>query len=142
MPLVAESSYQFPRLLANGHLQTCLPGLIRRVAQVNYQRERIETPDGDFLNLDWARIGSKRLAVLAHGLEGDSRRHYIQGMVHALTKRSWDAVAWNARGCGGEPYRELRFTHSSASEDLNTVISHVGSDAGYTRIALIGFSLG
>ena len=109
---------------------------------MDYQRERIDTPDGDSLSLDWARTGSQRLAILAHGLEGDSRRHYIQGMVHALTRRNWDAVAWNARGCGGEPNRVLRFTHSGATEDLNTVISHVVSSAGYTQIALIGFSLG
>lgn len=109
---------------------------------MDYRRERIETTDGDSLSLDWARNGSQRLVILAHGLEGDSRRHYIQGMVHALIRRNWDAVAWNARGCGGESNRVLRFTHSGATEDLDTVISHVVSSAGCTRIALIGFSLG
>jgi predicted alpha/beta-fold hydrolase len=63
-------------------------------------------------------------------------------MVKALTKRGWDAVAWNARGCSGEPNRVLRFTHSGATEDLQMVISHVTSTCEYSRIALIGFSLG
>lgn len=142
MPLVSDSTYKFPRLLANGHLQTCLPVLTRRVTNVDYRRERIDTPDDDSLNLDWVRTGSPRLAILAHGLEGNSRRHYIQGMVHALTKRGWDVMAWNARGCGGEPNRVLRFTHSGATADLQTVISHVVSSGGYAKIALIGFSLG
>ena len=109
---------------------------------VDYHRERIDTPDGDFLDLDWAKRCSPRVAVIAHGLEGNSKRHYILGMVHALTNRGWDAVAWNARGCSGEPNRVLRFTHSGATEDLQTVICHVASTGGYSQIALIGFSLG
>jgi len=123
-------------------VQTLLPTLVRRVRGVTYQRERITTPDNDFLDLDWARAGSRKLAVLAHGLEGDSKGHYILGMVKALAKRGWDAVAWNARGCSGEPNRVLRFTHSGATEDLQTVISHVLSASNYSQIALIGFSLG
>jgi hypothetical protein len=142
MPIVADSTYKCPPFLSNGHLQTCFPGLIRRLSMVDYQREQIDTPDGDFLHLDWARTGSSRLAVIAHGLEGNSKRHYVLGMVQALTKRGWDAVAWNARGCGGEPNRMLRFTHSGATEDLQTVISHVALASGYSHIALIGFSLG
>src|SRR5439155_743102 len=142
MPVIAHSTYVAPRLLSNGHVQTFLPTLIRRVRALPYQRERISTPDGDFLDLDWAKTGSRQLAVLAHGLEGDSKAHYMLAMVKALAKRGWDAVAWNARGCSGEPNRVLRFTHSGATEDLQTVISHVLSASNYSQIALIGFSLG
>src|SRR5438105_3990396 len=131
MPIVAHSTYKPPRLLSNGHLQTLLPVLFRRVGAVTYQRERIRTPDDDFLDLDWATTGSRRVAVLAHGLEGDSQRPYMLGMVNALVKAGWDAVAWNARGCSGEPNRVLRFTHSGATEDLQTVISHVSSTDKY-----------
>ena len=142
MPIVASSTYQSPWFLSYGHLQTLLPHLLRRVGAVTYQRERVDTLDHDFLDLDWIRTGSRRLAVLAHGLEGDSTRHYMLGMVNALTKRAWDAVAWNARGCSGEPNRVLRFTHSGATEDLQTVLSHILSTCDYSEIALIGFSLG
>src|ERR1043166_7532231 len=142
MPVINGSTYVPPWFLANGHLQTLLPTMIRRVRGVAYQRERITMPDNDFLDLDWARAGSRKLAVLAHGLEGDSKGHYILGMVKALVKRGWDAVAWNARGCSGEPNRVLRFTHSGATEDLHAVISHVTASCNYSQIALIGFSLG
>jgi predicted alpha/beta-fold hydrolase len=142
MPIVAQSSYVSPCLLANGHLQTLLASLFRKVEGVAYQRERIETPDGDFLDLDWAVKGSRRLAVIAHGLEGDSRRAYALGMVKAHTRNGWDAVVWNARGCSGEPNRALRFTHSGATEDLHTVIAHVTVTRDYEEMALIGFSLG
>ena len=142
MPVVAHSSYVSPRLLANGHAQTFLPSLFRKVRGVAYQRERIATSDGDFLDLDWAVKGSHRLAVIAHGLEGDSQRAYARGMVKALSRNGWDAVVWNARGCSGEPNRVLRFTHSGATEDLQAVISHVTDTRDYDEVALLGFSLG
>jgi predicted alpha/beta-fold hydrolase len=129
-------------LLTNGHLQTVLPGIIRKVKPVAYRRERIGTPDGDFLDLDWVKNGAARVAVLSHGLEGDSKRHYMLGMANALLKRGWDVVAWNARGCSGEPNRMLRFTHSGATEDLGAVVAHVLSTSDYSAVALIGFSLG
>ncbi len=142
MPVLAHSSYASPWLLANGHVQTLLPSLFRKVGGVAYQRERIATPDGDFLDLDWAVNGARRLAVIAHGLEGDSQRAYARGMVKALSRNRWDVVVWNARGCSGEPNRVLRFTHSGATEDLQTVISHVTDCRDYEEVALIGFSLG
>ena len=54
MPLVAGSRYHPPFYLFNGHLQTIVPSLWRTVPEVAYQRERLELPDGDFLNLDWS----------------------------------------------------------------------------------------
>ena len=142
MPIVAHSSYVPPRFLANGHTQTVLPALFRKVRGVTYQRERIVTPDEDFLDLDWACTGARRIAVIAHGLEGNSQRGYARGMVRALSKSGWDAMVWNARGCSGEINRSLRFTHSGATEDLQAVISHVMDSRNYDEIALMGFSLG
>jgi uncharacterized protein len=142
MPIVAHSSYASPCLLANGHLQTLLPALFRKVGSVAYQRERIATPDGDFLDLDWAATGSPRLAVIAHGLEGNSQRVYVRGLVKALARNGWDAVVWNARGCSGEPNHSLRFTHSGATEDLHAVISRLDDASHFEELALIGFSLG
>jgi uncharacterized protein len=142
MPVLAQSTYKCHPLLSNGHLQTVLPALMRRLKPLTYDRERIKTPDQDFLDLDWVRTGARRLVVLSHGLEGDSKRHYIVGMINALTKRGWDAVAWNARGCSGEPNQILRFTHSGATEDLDAVLAHILSKDAYTELALIGFSLG
>ena len=142
MPVVANSTYVPPPLLANGHLQTILPTLFRRVSGVVYVRERISTPDDDFLDLDWAANGSKRIAVIAHGLEGDSKQAYVLGMVRALVRSGWDAVVWNARGCSGEPNRVLRFTHSGATGDLDAVVTHVLAARDYPEVALMGFSLG
>jgi len=142
MPIVFPSTYKCPGFLANGHVQTIWPVIFRRVRDVSYERERIFTADGDLLDLDWVRKGAKRLAILSHGLEGDSRRPYMLGMAKVLRNGGWDVLAWNARGCSGECNRILRFTHSGATEDLGAVISHVLASSFYEKIALVGFSLG
>ena len=66
----------------------------------------------------------------------------MKGMVRAVNKGGWDALAWNYRGCSGEPNRQLRSYHNGATEDLSLVIDHAAASGQYTEIALIGFSLG
>ena len=71
MPLVTTSSYRPSPLLFNGHLQTIVPSTLRRVPEVAYRRERLELPDGDFLDLDWALAKptrAKQLGIISHGL--------------------------------------------------------------------------
>jgi predicted alpha/beta-fold hydrolase len=142
MPLVAPSTYRPPRGWSNGHLQSIFPALFRRVPVHNYRRERIDTPDGDFLDVDWLGSGSDRLAILSHGLEGSSDSTYIRGMARMLTRQGWDALAWNCRGCSGVPNRLLRLYHSGSSDDLDAVVRHALRSDRYRSIALIGFSLG
>ena len=140
MPQI-DSSYRPPRGFGNGHLQTIFPALFRRVPLVTPHRERIPTPDGDFLDLDWnAENRNPRLAILSHGLEGDSHNTYIQGLARALLRRGWDVLAWNFRGCSGEPNRHLHSYHSGLTDDLRTVVTHAASS--YDKLVLVGFSLG
>jgi uncharacterized protein len=136
------SAYHPPWWLRNGHLQTLYPPLLRRVALVPYRRQRIDTPDRDFLDLDWLRSGQKRLAVISHGLEGSSRAKYVQGMGLALLEQGWDVLAWNFRGCSGEPNRCPRLYHSGVTDDLHTVLTHGLQAGGYAQAALVGFSMG
>lgn len=142
MPVVSHSSYVPPLLFANAHVQTIFPTLLRRVRGIRYARERIDTPDGDFIDLDTSKVGADKAAIVLHGLEGDSSRAYMLGIVRALNRKGWDALAFNFRGCSGETNRTLRFYHSGETGDLLTVISHVIEKRGYTRLALVGFSLG
>lgn len=142
MPIINDSSYRPPALLRNGHLQTIYPSLARNLTPDLYLRERIATPDNDFLDLDWAKVGGRKLAVLSHGLEGSSHRHYMIGMARALNRRGWDALAWNYRGCSGEMNRQLRMYHNGAIDDLDVVVRHALKYDRYDTVALIGFSLG
>ena len=115
--------------------------MFRKVRDVRYKRERIYTPDDDFLDLDWSRSGEKTLAVISHGLEGDSRRAYVKGMAKALNEVHIDCLAWNYRGCSGETNRQLRMYHNGCTDDLDLVIRHAIAE-GYENIFLIGFSMG
>jgi predicted alpha/beta-fold hydrolase len=139
MPL---PSYSRPWYLSNGHFETIWPSLFRKVESPLYRRERMTTSDGDFLDLDWLQSGHKRLAVISHGLEGDSRRHYVAGMANALAADGWDVLAWNFRGCGGEINRRPRFTHNGATDDLDDVVRHALKKYNYSTISLVGFSMG
>ena len=142
MPVLPSPDLASPFFLFNGHLQTILPSILRKVEQVNYTRERIATPDQDFLDLDWSVVGSEKLAILSHGLEGDAARPYIKGMVKALNAAGIDALAWNYRSCSGEPNLLLSSYHLGATADLDLVIRYVLKQKKYGTIYLIGFSAG
>ncbi len=124
-----------------GHLETIYPTLFRKVYLKDYLRERIPTPDEDFLDLDWLKQDSKKMVIISHGLEGSSDRAYVKGMAKAFYNEGYDVLAWNYRGCSGEMNKALRFYHSGATEDLATVVDHA-IDNGYETIFLVGFSLG
>jgi predicted alpha/beta-fold hydrolase len=115
---------------------------MRRVLLPNYERERIPTPDHDFLDIDWLKRGSSKLMIISHGLEGNTNRTYVKGMARAGNLNGFDILAWNYRGCSGEMNKTLTFYHSGATDDLATVVEHAHSLGTYTEIYLIGFSLG
>lgn len=110
--------------------------------QQPFTRERILTPDDDFLDLDWLEQGSENLVIISHGLEGSSQRAYVRGMAKVFFTHGYDVLAWNYRGCSEEMNRQLRFYHSGATDDLNTVISHAVDNKQYKAVSLVGFSLG
>jgi len=142
MPLVARSTFRPLPGLSNAHLQTVLPAIARPVRGLPWSRERLELPDGDFLDLDWLEAPSDRLLVVSHGLEGHSRRPYVAGLARAAARRGWSVLAWNFRGCSGELNRLPRFYHSGVSEDLAAVVDHAGRSGRFGALALAGFSLG
>lgn len=134
--------YCAPWYLPNGHLQTVVPALARKVRNVTYRRNELPTPDGDTLQLDRLTRPSGRLVVISHGLEGDSNRPYVRGMSRAFYREGYDVLAWNFRGCGDSPNHTLRFYHSGATDDLHHVLTHAIESAAYDHIVLVGFSLG
>jgi predicted alpha/beta-fold hydrolase len=143
MPLIERSTYPGPPTWQyNGHLQTLAPGILRRVQGVEYQRERITTPDDDFLDLDWIRRGNGRLVILTHGLEGSSSRQYMRGTAKLFSQNDWDVLAWNCRSCSGEMNRAFRMYHHGDIEDIGTVVHHALQSGDYDTVALVGYSMG
>jgi uncharacterized protein len=142
VPLVAQSTFKPVPLLGNAHIQTLLPALFRRVRRMRWRRERLNLADGDFIDFDWLSQASERLLVVAHGLEGSSRRPYVAGLARAAQRGGWDVLAWNFRGCSGEMNRLPRYYHSGATEDLAAVVTHAAGLQRFKSIAVAGFSLG
>ncbi len=125
----------------NGHMQTIYPSLFRKV-KVHYTRERITLPDGDFLTLDWVSNNSRKLVIVTHGLEGDSGRHYVTGMIRKFTENGYDGLGWNCRSCGGEINLLPRFYHHGDAEDLRYVVQYAIDKNKYEEVVLVGFSMG
>lgn len=142
MPIIPSSYTHPPFYLFNGHLETIIPSIFRKIEGINYQREKIDTPDQDFLNLDWSTVDSSQLLVISHGLEGDSERHYIRGMVKLFNAKGVDVLVWNNRSCGGEMNLQPILYHHGASYDLNTVIKHALAQNRYDTLYLSGISMG
>lgn len=143
MPIVSATAYQKgPPGLFNKHLQTIYPSLFRKFDDIEYQRERIELDDGDFLDLDWKTNGENKLVIVSHGLEGSSDRHYVKGTVKAFVDAGWDALAWNCRSCSGEMNRLLRLYHHGATDDLKRVVNYAVQLDRYSTIVLVGYSMG
>ena len=104
MPIIKESTYKPSFFLRNGHIQTFI-GKIKSVKGVNYKRDRISIPDGDFIDLDWsfATGNNKKIAIILHGLESNSHSNNVLNFVKGFNKRNWDTVSINLRGCSGVP---------------------------------------
>ncbi len=140
MPLVIKSLYKRPNWLFNGHLETIYPAIFRKVSLHTPEEEKLPTPDGDVLQLDWYRAGSSKVVIINHGLEGNSRRPYVLGMARSFFQNGFDVLAWNYRGCGTELNQKPIFYHSGATYDLDTVVQRAAQD--YQSIFIVGFSLG
>lgn len=127
--------------LNNAHLQTLYPSLLRRLPPLPIKRERLTTPDSDFIDIDWC--GEKGpLIILLHGLTGSSKSHYIQGLQRLLLKSGMSSVALNFRGCSGELNRLARGYHSGDTGDIDFLYRVLRQREPERTIAAIGFSLG
>ncbi|HWZ22547.1 MAG TPA: alpha/beta fold hydrolase [Cytophagaceae bacterium] len=141
MPIIS-SNYKAPKLFISRHIETIYPVAFRNVSDFNYDRERFELNDGDFLDLDWIRKNNKKLLILSHGLEGQTESKYLKGMARAASNVGYDVLAWNYRGCSEEINRNFRFYHSGESADLDLIVQYALSKNTYTSIGLVGFSIG
>ena len=106
-------------------------------------RERFETPDGDFVDVDWlpGRPDAPLLLVL-HGLEGTARSHYIGGLFEQAAARGWRAGVLYFRSCSGEMNRLPRFYHSGDTGDLDHVLRAVTEREPGVRVGVVGISIG
>lgn len=129
--------------MTNPHLQTIWGKLFPRGLFEPTRVERLDTPDGDFLDIHHldARPGAP-LLVLLHGLEGTIRSHYIQALLGEAKRRGWRAAVLIFRSCGGELNRARRFYHSGETTDIHFALDHLLKTFPQSEIVLAGVSLG
>lgn len=137
-------AFRPPWWLRNPHAQTLGGILLRPAGRHPLERRRLDTPDGDFLDLDLtADPGPDApVALLLHGLEGHIRRRYATGVLSRLFDRGVRGAGLNFRGCGGEVNRAARFYHAGETGDLSFVVEHLRDRHPGRAIGAIGFSLG
>lgn len=139
-----HTPYLAPAWLPGGHAQTIYP-LTRRGPLPHYRRERWETPDGDFIDIDWLAVPageSAPLVVLFHGLEGSSRSHYACALMHSLARHGWAGAVPHFRGCSGELNRLPRAYHSGDSAEIDWVMHRMRAMFPKRAIFAAGVSLG
>lgn len=130
--------------LKNPHLQTIWPAVTRTgVKNLELQRERIELPDGDFIEIDWlGKNNSGPLVLILHGFEGSIESHYSKGMLHSIGQSGWRGAFIHFRGCSGVPNRLPRGYHSGETNDLDYVVKVLRAREKGIVLAGIGYSLG
>ncbi|MGB1109586.1 MAG: hydrolase [Gammaproteobacteria bacterium] len=129
-------------LLANRHLQTIWPSLFRPRPETPLTMERLDLPDGDFVDLAWSDNQSDSLVIFLHGLEGDLHSHYARTLIQAVSNAGHRVVFMHFRGCSGEANRLPRGYHSGDTDDLRHLI-HVLTEREQPRqLQAFGISLG
>lgn len=131
--------------LRGAHGQTIGGRLLRRRSGFEFRRERLELPDGDFVDLDWPAVQPAEgtpLVIVLHGLEGSARSNYMLEMYRAVRREGLAAVGLNFRSCSGEPNRLPRLYHSGDTADLSFVLRRLADRWPARRIGAVGFSLG
>jgi uncharacterized protein len=108
------------------------------------RRHRLETPDGDFLDLE---VGEPPrpdapVVLLLHGLEGSTRRGYMRLAFQEIHKQGMQGVGMNFRSCSGEPNRLPRFYHSGETSDVAHALAWIRREYPGRRVGALGFSLG
>jgi predicted alpha/beta-fold hydrolase len=135
--------------LPGAHAQTVAGRYLRPWTGVEYRRERIDTPDGDFVDLDWATVPRRPapaedapLVLVVHGLEGSAGSPYVLETCRKLWDLGVRSVAMNFRSCSGEPNRLPRFYHAGDTGDIAHVLDLLAVRDPGVALGAAGFSLG
>lgn len=161
-----------PAWLPEGHSQTIWAARLARCPRVTFARERVDTPDNDFVDLDWAVPGlnaatlqqqaasglgqgrlqqllpggqarlTRKALVVFHGLEGSSQSHYCQALAHHFRARGWVVVVAHFRGCSHQPNRLMRAYHSGDAAEIDFLLRTVRERLPQARWHAVGVSLG
>lgn len=138
--------YAAPSWLPGGHLQTIFPATCIAKPKVAYRRERWQTPDGDFIDIDFVdgKPGQPFVALF-HGLEGSSDSHYARALMAHLASLGWSGAVPHFRGCSGELNQAPRFYHSGDAQEVDWIVRKLVAERktlAASKFYAVGVSLG
>ena len=140
--MIRKSAFRPAWWLPSPHGQTLWPAFLRRDPDVLRVPERVTTPDGDFLDLEWTPGGDGPVVLVLHGLEGSAESHYAQGMLAALDARGFRPVLMHFRNCSDEPNRARISYSGGETADLDWLVRELGRRFPGLSLGVVGFSLG
>ena len=141
MALINASSYEPAVAFKSKHFNTIYRTLFHKI-ELGFRRERMETNDGDFMDIDFSTVDSKKLVIIIHGLEGSSNSKYVTALSQISNEYGFDVAAVNLRGCSGETNRLLSSYHSGKTNDLAEILDYVEKEKNYESYHIVGYSLG
>jgi predicted alpha/beta-fold hydrolase len=154
--------------LPSAHLQTIWPVLVAPRPEVALKRQTWDTPDGDFIDLDFLDLSAAAnrhpnpqpdsdpppapgttpiraaapLWVIFHGLEGSSNSHYARSMLAYARDQGHHAVVPHFRGCSGRINARPRAYHSGDSWEIDWILRRMALEHAGHPIFAVGVSLG
>lgn len=140
--MLVTSNFQPAAYLRNAHLQTLFAALARPSPALTTVSERLELPDGDFLDLAWLPGGDGPIVIVLHGLTGSIESKYARGLLAQLQALGWRGVLMHFRGASGEPNRLARGYHSGETGDFDFLVKRLRCKYPGTPLAAVGYSLG
>ncbi|MBI3321468.1 MAG: alpha/beta fold hydrolase [Candidatus Omnitrophica bacterium] len=140
--MIGEGDFKPAWWCRSAHAQTIWASTLRPIPSVVARRERWETPDGDFLDVDHVPAAPGRpLLIILHGLEGSSHAKQAQGLLHVASGQGWRGLGINFRSCSGSPNRLRRSYHAGETSDLSWVLQRAAAQY-QVAMCCVGMSLG
>ncbi len=143
--MIIHSEFKPAWWLTNKHGQTLYRTFTNRLQAPIDRHERLELPDGDFIDLAWAVNGLSNetpVIVLLYGLGGSINSPYVPGLLRTFNKAGYRGVLMHYRGTSGEPNRLPRTYHGGETSDLAYFLQLLKTREPMTKKATVGISLG
>ena len=144
MPWV-KPDYVAPRWLSGAQIQTIFAAKVCKKPSMKYRRERWETWDDDFIDVDWATPEAADpetpIIVNFHGLEGSSKSHYALALMHETVKRGWRGCVPMFRSCSGELNRQIKTYHAGDIDQVQWILETVKARYPKAPLYAVGVSL-
>ncbi|MEA1893126.1 MAG: hydrolase [Campylobacterota bacterium] len=141
-----STQFKPPFLLKNRHVQTLYSSLFRKIPHHDFDKERFELSDGDFIECYWYNKQNKEdnrpIVILFHGLAGSYKSPYIQGTMKELDSNGFNSVIVHFRSCSGVMNIRASSYHSGKTDDALEFIASLQKRFKNTKFFAIGYSLG